>query len=645
MVAAVSTTTAALNSKTTPRGGPRPQQQPRQNPTRRPLVPSESDNAIAPPRRPKSREVTSRYMSSSSSSSTTTTTTTATSLNNSRRCPSPLVSRTAAASTATITPMPSVTKRSQSVERRRAVTPRPNSLDLRIGTGNGEVSAAQKLLFTSTRSLSVSFQGESFSLQVSKAKPAPSPSPNVRKGTPERRKVTTTTATTPARGSDQTENSKPAMDQQRWPARLRQANCMTRSLDCSDEKRNLSGSSGVVRALQNSMLDTRASFDGRLSSIELAAVEGNSTIGSETQSDPIASDTESVSSGSISGAQDCNSSGLQGQRGNRGIIVPARFWSETNNRSKRQPEPCSPLAKNVGAKAVTPKLIAPKKLSIDNPVSSPHGVVNSRGNLSPIRGALRPASPSKLGMSSPLRGMSPSRMRNAVVAATPSSNLSNTPSILSFAADVRRGKIGDNRIVDAHLLRLLHNRFLQWRFVNARADAALYAQKLNAERSLYNAWVTSSKLRESVRAKRTELQLLKQNLKLTSILKGQMTYLEEWPLTDRDYSSSLSGATEALRASTLRLPVVGGAKADIQNVKDAICSAVDVMQAMASSICLLSSKVGNVNSLVAELSKLSVKEHALLDHCKDFLSTNAAMQVTECSLRTHIIQLKRVPPS
>ena len=479
MVAAVSTTTAALNSKTTPRGGPRPQQhqQPRQNPTRRPLLPSESDNAIAPPRRPKSREVTSRYMSSSSSSSTTTTTT-ATSLNNSRRCPSPLVSRTAAA---TITPMPSVTKRSQSVERRRAVTPRPNSLDLRIGTGNGEVSAAQKLLFTSTRSLSVSFQGESFSLQVSKAKPAPAPAPNVRKGTPERRKVTTTTATTPARGSDQTENSKPAMDQQRWPARLRQANCMTRSLDCTDEKRNLSGSSGVVRALQNSMLDTRASFDGRLSSIELAAVEGNSTIGSETQSDPIASDTESVSSGSTSGAQDYNGGGLQGQRGNRGVMVPARFWSETNNRLKRQPEPCSPLAKNIGAKAVTPKLIVPKKLSVDNPVSSPRGVVNSRGNLSPIRGALRPASPSKLGTSSPFRGMSPSRVRNAVVAATPSSNLSNTPSILSFAADVRRGKIGDNRIVDAHFLRLLHNRFLQWRFVNARADAALYAQKLNAE--------------------------------------------------------------------------------------------------------------------------------------------------------------------
>ncbi|KAF8377631.1 hypothetical protein HHK36_031013 [Tetracentron sinense] len=70
-----------------------------------------------------------------------------------------------------------------------------------------------------------------------------------------------------------------------------------------------------------------------------------------------------------------------------------------------------------------------------------------------------------------------------------------------------------------------------------------------------------------------------------------MTYLEEWALLDRDHSSSLLGAIEALKASTLRLPVVGGARADIQNVKDVVGSAVDVMQAMASSICSLLSKV------------------------------------------------------
>ncbi|RVX00058.1 Protein snowy cotyledon 3 [Vitis vinifera] len=87
------------------------------------------------------------------------------------------------------------------------------------------------------------------------------------------------------------------------------------------------------------------------------------------------------------------------------------------------------------------------------------------------------------------------------------------------------------------------------------------------------------------------LQLMRQKLKLTTILKGQIMYLDEWGPMDRDHSNSLSGAIEALKASTLRLPVVSGARADIQNLKDAICSAVDVMQAMASSICSLLSKV------------------------------------------------------
>lgn len=40
----------------------------------------------------------------------------------------------------------------------------------------------------------------------------------------------------------------------------------------------------------------------------------------------------------------------------------------------------------------------------------------------------------------------------------------------------------------------------------------------------------------------------------------QLFYLDEWALLDRDHSNSLSGATEALKASTLRLPVIGGAR-------------------------------------------------------------------------------------
>ncbi|OWM80647.1 hypothetical protein CDL15_Pgr006677 [Punica granatum] len=618
MVAAVSTT---INPKATAT---------RSNPTRPPLLPSDPDNALPPPRRPKSREVTSRYMSSTSSSSSSSTSSSSAASYSSKRCPSPVISRTAS-SASRMMPSPAasaVIKRSQSAERRRPATPRSNSVDLRGASGragSGEVNSAQKMLLTSARSLSVSFQGDSFPLQVNKAKSAISRSPSpstLRRGTPERRKPASA-ATTPA-----------PVEQHRWPARLRSPNALSRSVDITDERRKLGGSKtgSVVRALQSSMiLDARSSLDTRLSSSKLnnagsrkpAEVNGVNNAGTrlDATSDCLSSDSES-GGGSINGSN--------ALRGPRGIVVPARFMQEMNNRSRRQMEPGSPVSKNNVLKtmASTPKSTGPKKPGFDSPVSSPKGILNTRGQ-SPIRGAVRPASPSKLSSwaaSSP-RGMSPSRVRGAVgeTLADNGNTIGSTPSISSFAVEVRKGKIGENRIFDAHAMRLLHNRLLQWRFVNARADSALSAQQVNAERSLYNAWVSITRLRESVQTKRFQLQLQRENMKLAAILKGQMVYLEEWASVERDYSSSLAGATEALMASTIRLPITG-AKGDIQKMKNAISSAVDVMQAMASSICLLLSKVGNVNNSVTELANVVAKERALLDKCRDLLSAAAALQ-------------------
>ncbi|KAK8561317.1 hypothetical protein V6N12_048391 [Hibiscus sabdariffa] len=120
------------------------------------------------------------------------------------------------------------------------------------------------------------------------------------------------------------------------------------------------------------------------------------------------------------------------------------------------------------------------------------------------------------------------------------------------------------------------------------------------------------------------------------------THLEAWTQLERGHSSSLLGATEALKASTLRLPVVGKAIADIQNLKNAVSSAGDVMQAISSSICVVSSKVEELNSLVAKLASETAKERILLEQCKDFLSVLAAVQVKDSSLRTHIIQQNHV---
>lgn len=49
-------------------------------------------------------------------------------------------------------------------------------------------------------------------------------------------------------------------------------------------------------------------------------------------------------------------------------------------------------------------------------------------------------------------------------------------------------------------------------------------------------------------------------LLISFIWSMQLFCMEQWALLDRDHSNSLSGAIEALKASTLRLPVIGGAR-------------------------------------------------------------------------------------
>ncbi|RWR77996.1 QWRF motif-containing protein 2 [Cinnamomum micranthum f. kanehirae] len=440
-----------------------------------------------------------------------------------------------------------------------------------------------------------------------------------------------------------------------------------RSLDFSSE--NLKSGGLAVRSLQQSILveedRRRVLFHGRTDSdldngSAKMSINGDSDNGSAlacnlTTSTTTASDTESVSSGSNSGTQEFIGTDPPGHTASRGIGISARFWQETNSRLRRLQEPCSQLSTRTTTTTTTTttnhNLIPVKKSTLfDSPSSSPH--MMNQALSSPLRRPVRHPSPSKLFTStttmssssvssSPLRGtQSPLRMRN-VSASSVRNHSSNPPSILSFAADVRRGKMGENRIEDAHVLRLLYNRHLQWRFVNARAEAGLSIQRLTAEKNLYNAWEATSELRDSVTFKKIQLQLFRKNWKLTTILKEQLFYLEEWALLDRDHSSSLSGAIEAMKASTLRLPVIGGARADVQKVKDAVSSAVDVMQALGSSICSLLSRVQGTDSLVSELANVAAQEQELLSQCKDLLSTVALLQAEECSLRTHLLQLKQ----
>ncbi|KAM0861490.1 hypothetical protein ACQ4PT_045842 [Festuca glaucescens] len=261
---------------------------------------------------------------------------------------------------------------------------------------------------------------------------------------------------------------------------------------------------------------------------------------------------------------------------------------------------------------------------------------------SPSRGLLRPSSPTKASSASSFasrRLPSPLRIRPSTPVSPCSSGRSDSPSsILSYIGDATRGKKSPSHMEDTHQLRLLYNRNLQWRFTNAYVDEMLSIQKMGAETMLYSVWDSNTRMSDSMVTKRSYVQRLRQEVKLGIVLKEQMDYLDHWAVLETDHSTSLSGAIEALRASTLRLPVTGGAKADVLTVKNAVSSAVDIMQAMGSSVCNLLTKLQATHSLVTELSAVAAKESTTLNEYRELLATAAALQVHESSLRTQLIQ-------
>ncbi|KAG0461672.1 hypothetical protein HPP92_021650 [Vanilla planifolia] len=177
------------------------------------------------------------------------------------------------------------------------------------------------------------------------------------------------------------------------------------------------------------------------------------------------------------------------------------------------------------------------------------------------------------------------------------SQIGSLSAVLNNNIDIRNGIKGAD-MEDVHQLRLLYNSEVQWCFVNVRAEVALVAQKIKAE----------------------------------------VSCLEDWIALEEEYSTSLSGTIEALIANTLRIPVTGRARADVRAVRNAVSSAIDIMQAMGSSVCYLLSRVEITKHLLSELHAVVAKEKSMLDQCRELLAAIATMQVEDCSLVAEILQ-------
>ncbi|XP_020590387.1 protein ENDOSPERM DEFECTIVE 1-like [Phalaenopsis equestris] len=207
--------------------------------------------------------------------------------------------------------------------------------------------------------------------------------------------------------------------------------------------------------------------------------------------------------------------------------------------------------------------------------------------------------------------------------------------------DLKKGKKGLSRKEDVHVLSLLHNQYLQWRFVNAAANAAVKARFGTAERSLFEVSKNLEELRDSVREKRMELERLLRLRRLSNIVDAEMPYLEEWALAEGEYSDSLSGTIMALKNASIRLPLSEDVRVDIRELKESIHSATCMFASFFPSIERFSPKADGVAKGMSELAKVVSREKALIEECGGLLSEVHTLQVNECSLRSMLMQTKR----
>ncbi|XP_051135507.1 QWRF motif-containing protein 3 [Andrographis paniculata] len=311
-----------------------------------------------------------------------------------------------------------------------------------------------------------------------------------------------------------------------------------------------------------------------------------------------------------------------------GIDVPSKYLSMSNSNSKRW---SSDQKHENNSTDSSPKLFSAKKggswaWSSPGRVGSPNAKVIALTNSKP------PTSPS--------RGKSVGNILSYGIELLKGKRTSSSSSLSSSSP------LGPASSESVHQWRLLQCRLMQWRYGNARAEAVNDITKKQAEEKLLHAWNAQMKVRHSMLQKKLQLQRATLDWKLNCILISQMKRLEMWGNIERQHSSAVSSTKDCLHSLVCRIPLIHGAKVELANEAASIVRhASDVVAASIHSISI--SMLTHLNSpefeetvrMVSELATVVTREKLLLEECFDLFANYAALEVRERSLKSCIMQL------
>ncbi|CAI9774973.1 unnamed protein product [Fraxinus pennsylvanica] len=185
----------------------------------------------------------------------------------------------------------------------------------------------------------------------------------------------------------------------------------------------------------------------------------------------------------------------------------------------------------------------------------------------------------------------------------------------------------------------MHNRLLQWRFANARAETSMAAVKRVAQKKFVNAWLRISLTRDMIIEKRNQVLKLKHQIKLYEIMKSQMKYLTEWSRIEARNCEAVGRVARKLSAISVSLPLVDGAQAQVMTFYDAISTATGVIDSIEAMIADMYRQIETASYVLVELMIVLKQYKQYFEELEKSIAIVSNLEVRENSLRVSFIQM------
>ncbi|GMI76626.1 QWRF domain containing 7 [Hibiscus trionum] len=204
----------------------------------------------------------------------------------------------------------------------------------------------------------------------------------------------------------------------------------------------------------------------------------------------------------------------------------------------------------------------------------------------------------------------------------------------------RQKKVSPIQEEEYHQFRVVYNRLLQWRFANARAEAAMAAVNIDSQDKLFGVWLRILKIRNSTLEKRILLHKLRHEIKLHEIVGPQLSLLTEWVKLESRNLEAVSRVIRKLSAVLVRVPLIQDAEADMESMHEAMSAAIEVMDGIEANIInIFSQPVEKILYLVTELISMVEQEKQCLEDMENAITlVPPQVLVSEQSLHVHLIQ-------